>query len=66
LITGGYLVLDPQFQGTVVALDARFHTKVEPLLISNQALSGCRIIVDSPQFMDGKWEYEWTSDHDLK
>ncbi|CAK4217829.1 unnamed protein product [Aphanomyces euteiches] len=53
LITGGYLVLEPEFSGAVIAASSRFHTTVslEPLDESNQANEdGVAVRVRSPQF----------------
>ena len=51
LIVGGYLVLDPQYSGLVIATSAKFKTKTECGLHLNQ------IQVNSPQFTDGSWTY---------
>lgn len=39
LITGGYLVLDQQHPGLVLATTARFHTKIEVLGRTSKALT---------------------------
>lgn len=54
LIAGGYLVLDPDYEGTVLATSARFYTTVET---SVQVPAG-RILVTSPQFDQATWEYD--------
>jgi len=53
LITGGYLVLDKQFSGLVVATDARFFTRVAKGA-TNQ------VVVESKQFEEGRWVYNLT------
>ncbi|KZV89605.1 ribosomal protein S5 domain 2-like protein [Exidia glandulosa HHB12029] len=50
LIAGGYLVLDPVYEGVVVATSARFYTVVLP-----SAEPG--IIVRAPQFEGASWTY---------
>jgi phosphomevalonate kinase len=53
LITGGYLVLDPAYQGTVISTSSRFYT-----VISNSPIVKKReVVVTSPQFLDAQWEY---------
>ncbi|KAF8332650.1 phosphomevalonate kinase [Cantharellus anzutake] len=52
LLAGGYLVLDPEYSGTVVAASSRFFTILRP---SSSQLS--EIIVRSPQFYDALWNY---------
>ncbi|KAJ3105843.1 phosphomevalonate kinase [Phlyctochytrium planicorne] len=54
LITGGYLVLDQEYSGLVVGTNARFYTTVAPRSVGEGA---ARIVVKSPQFLDGQWEY---------
>ncbi|KAJ3166941.1 phosphomevalonate kinase [Geranomyces variabilis] len=57
LLTGGYLVLDREYQGLVVGADSRFYTVVVPA--NGDASSDVPIIsVKSPQFLDGSWTYE--------
>ena len=46
LITGGYLILDRQYSGIVISLDAKFSTRVSYLDLSNS------ISVKSTQFLD--------------
>ncbi|GAA6060373.1 hypothetical protein JCM10212_004557 [Sporobolomyces blumeae] len=76
LLAGGYLVLDRAHQGFVISTPSRFYTVVQPLetpsdgfdRVRGQARDGrVRLSVRSPQFDDGKWEYdaverdgEWT------
>ncbi|KAI9027180.1 phosphomevalonate kinase [Phycomyces nitens] len=50
LLTGGYLVLEQQFQGLVVGTSARFYTIITP---SDEP----GIQVRSPQFEGGNWKY---------
>ncbi|TPX35407.1 phosphomevalonate kinase [Synchytrium endobioticum] len=73
LVTGGYLVLDRQYSGLVIATSSRFYCTIKPLAspssIPNESkLTGSTttshpcprnmIIVNSPQFLDGHWEYQ--------
>ncbi|KAI9100430.1 Phosphomevalonate kinase [Phlyctochytrium arcticum] len=54
LLTGGYLVLDRENTGLVVAADSRFYVTIRNSeTISPQPL----ITVRSPQFLDGLWKY---------
>ncbi|PYH49626.1 phosphomevalonate kinase [Aspergillus saccharolyticus JOP 1030-1] len=73
LLTGGYLVLDRNYTGTVFALDARIHVIVQQLKKhhpkSPSAAAGeaertidnkeseDMVVVRSPQFVDAVWEY---------
>ena len=61
LLSGGYLVLDRNYTGTVFALDARIHVVVEQLRKKShhhhQVDNEDGIIVRSPQFTDAVWEY---------
>lgn len=71
LLTGGYLVLDRSYTGTVFALDARIHVIVQqlrkghhrdpsPNYIQPEARAPeaeDTVIVRSPQFVDAVWEY---------
>lgn len=52
LIAGGYLVLDPAYEGVVVATSARFYTVVRDR-VSEQPV----IVVRAPQFKDATWSY---------
>ena len=54
LLTGGYLVLDPEFTGLVFALDARIYVQVASTLPSQSV-----IVVESPQFLEAVWEYNY-------
>ncbi|CDW80405.1 phosphomevalonate kinase [Stylonychia lemnae] len=48
LVTGAYLILDPKYEGIVLATDARFHCKI------NQSMAEVdkdfKFIINSPQF----------------
>jgi phosphomevalonate kinase len=53
LITGGYLILDPVYSGTVISTSSRFYTVVQ-----DDESAGPNIIrVRSPQFKSSAWEY---------
>ncbi|KAJ3190336.1 phosphomevalonate kinase [Gaertneriomyces sp. JEL0708] len=58
LLTGGYLVLDRAYKGLVVATDSRFYVSVTPKADGGSVRNEPRITVISPQFTDGKWEYD--------
>ncbi|GLB37054.1 putative GHMP kinase family. Mevalonate kinase subfamily protein [Lyophyllum shimeji] len=53
LISGGYLVLDPKYSGTVVSTSSRFYTVVR----DDTSAGANRIRVRSPQFSNATWEY---------
>ncbi|PYH77347.1 Phosphomevalonate kinase [Aspergillus uvarum CBS 121591] len=73
LLTGGYLVLDRNYTGTVFALDARIHVIVQQLKKYHRKSSSSGsgqaestpdskesediVVVRSPQFVDAVWEY---------
>ncbi|PWY79284.1 Phosphomevalonate kinase [Aspergillus heteromorphus CBS 117.55] len=62
LLTGGYLVLDRHYTGTVFALDARIHVIVQQMRRTSrdaeeQTEAENIIVVRSPQFVDAVWEY---------
>ena len=67
LLAGGYLVLDQRFQGLVIAIDSRFHVIVKERKVDEMAIPGnsnigtssekIQIIVKSPQFLDGVWNF---------
>ena len=66
LIAGGYLVLDPNQQGFVISTPSRFYTVVQDAAdstSSQSAASRFKISVKSPQFLDGRWEYEASRDN---
>ena len=55
LLAGGYLILDRDHSGTVLALDARFHSSIEIVSFHDEAMrpaTGLMIEVHSPQFRD--------------
>ncbi|KAF5317110.1 hypothetical protein D9611_003950 [Ephemerocybe angulata] len=54
LISGGYLVLDPAFSGTVVSTSSRFYTVIQ----DQTGQDANTIRVRSPQFLDATWTYE--------
>ncbi|KAI0036886.1 phosphomevalonate kinase [Vararia minispora EC-137] len=57
LLAGGYLVLDPQYSGVVVATSSRFYTAIRP---GNAAEGGSNTIrVRSAQFVDATWVYRF-------
>ncbi|KAG9307252.1 hypothetical protein G9A89_017080 [Geosiphon pyriformis] len=53
LLTGGYLVLDRDYDGLVIGTGARFYTVIKP----GELTSNGKIIVNSPQFLNATWEY---------
>lgn len=53
LFAGGYLVLDRDYRGLVVATASRFYTVVRPLVGPSP-----RVVVRSPQFVGAVWTYE--------
>jgi phosphomevalonate kinase len=63
LLTGGYLILDQNYSGLVIAVDSRFYVKVESS--SNDADSLVHFIVKSPQFTNGNWSFAWSSNSNL-
>lgn len=58
LIAGGYLILDPDQTGLVVALSARIYVHV----YSDDSVpaEGGIITVSSPQFLNAKWKFKGT------
>jgi phosphomevalonate kinase len=56
LLAGGYLVLDRDYTGLVIGLNARIHVHIRPL-ITTTGVTLEEIIVKSPQFVDATWEY---------
>jgi phosphomevalonate kinase len=56
LIAGGYLILDPEQIGLVLALSARIHVVVAA---SGSKSSGI-VTVTSPQFLNARWTYRCT------
>ncbi|PWN36866.1 ribosomal protein S5 domain 2-like protein [Meira miltonrushii] len=62
LIAGGYLVLEPAYPGLVISTTSRFYTvitkkKAKQASSSTTHSSQLRISVQSPQFIDAKWDY---------
>ena len=53
LIAGGYLVLDPNYSGTVVSTSSRFYTACQD---DSHGVAN-RVRVQSPQFSGAEWEY---------
>jgi phosphomevalonate kinase len=61
LLAGGYLVLDPDYTGTVIATSSRFYTcisTVNKATSSSSSSSTSHIEVRSPQFENAEWGYE--------
>ncbi|TPX36951.1 hypothetical protein SmJEL517_g00955 [Synchytrium microbalum] len=65
LVAGGYLVLDRAYSGLVVATSSRFYCSIQPLSHSSRS-SNNLIIVKSPQFLDGYWEYQVENGFNLR
>jgi phosphomevalonate kinase len=59
LIAGGYLILDPEQNGLVLALSARIHVVVSSNTTSPSQNGGV-ISVTSPQFLNARWTYQWS------
>lgn len=60
LLAGGYLVLDPAYQGLVLSTPSRFYTVVQSAgttPATPQGRQSIKITVKSPQFDDGLWVY---------
>lgn len=55
-LAGGYLVLDRAYTALVFGLDARIH-----VLIRSASTKDNQIVVESPQFRDSKWVYNYSS-----
>ncbi len=56
LLAGGYLVLLPEYSAYVVGLSSRMHAVVEGERSTSKSTT---ITVESPQFADGVWSYEF-------
>jgi phosphomevalonate kinase len=55
LIAGGYLILDPEQIGLVLALSARIHV----VICDDESASEEGIVtVTSPQFLNAQWRYK--------
>lgn len=85
LLAGGYLVLDPSHQALVISTPSRFFTVVHDSphsettaaaaaasTLSDQKQQAFEIVVDSPQFLNGRCKYkarrddqdaDWIVDH---
>ncbi|CAG8556898.1 9532_t:CDS:2, partial [Dentiscutata heterogama] len=50
LLTGGYLILDREYEGLVVGTSSRFYTVIRP------GDNSSKIIVHAPQFDDPNWD----------
>ncbi|EGW35423.1 uncharacterized protein SPAPADRAFT_132799 [Spathaspora passalidarum NRRL Y-27907] len=57
LLAGGYLVIDPIYNAYVTALSSRMHAIITPTTTSTDR----HIIIKSPQFVNGQWEYTITT-----
>lgn len=63
LITGGYLVLDREYRGIVIGLDARFYCDITEIRPSDtSARDGMVVEVISPQFSDASRKYRMYMD----
>ncbi len=67
LVTGGYLVLDPAYTGTVLAASSRFYASVASIEAkakdeASQPTDSGKIVVSSPQFIGAEWTYKVTFD----
>jgi phosphomevalonate kinase len=58
LLAGGYLVLERENVGLVVAVDQRFYTRIQWREAENTVDSVVLITVQSPQF-NAKWIFSW-------
>lgn len=60
LITGGYLVLDPDYSGLVLSTSSRFYTTIKDVKnVENTSCGGLVIDLHSPQFyLSGQYVYE--------
>ena len=56
LLAGGYLVVDRDYTGLVLGLDARIHVHTESVE-TGDGVQLSEIIVRSPQFKDAEWRY---------
>lgn len=69
LTAGGYLVLDRSYEGFVISTPSRFYTVIREIGAAAGTQPGSengqrqfKILVKSPQFQDGRWEYEATKE----
>ena len=58
LQAGGYLVLDSNNIGLVVATASRFYSVVQSLDSSSEKPKSFRVQVHSPQFLSAQWNYD--------
>jgi len=58
LLAGGYLVLDRAYTALVFGLSARIHVLVHDIDVSS-GTKASEIVVQSPQFRDAVWTYEY-------
>jgi len=58
-LAGGYLVLDRAYTALVFGLSARIHVLVHDVDVSSGATVS-EIVVQSPQFRDAVWTYEYS------
>ncbi|EDK46037.1 hypothetical protein LELG_04217 [Lodderomyces elongisporus NRRL YB-4239] len=65
LLAGGYLVLDPQYDAYVVALSSRMYAVIDSNG-ENLHLTNSKVIITSPQFQNGEWEYHFEKSADYK
>ncbi|PWA01866.1 hypothetical protein BB558_002005 [Smittium angustum] len=56
LVVGGYLVLDKKYNGLVIAVNSCVYTSVKTKKLDSLTNS-FKVLVNSPQFTNGKWEY---------
>ncbi|KAJ3027479.1 UNVERIFIED_CONTAM: phosphomevalonate kinase [Siphonaria sp. JEL0065] len=62
LVAGGYLVLDQAYSGLVIGTDSRFYTTITSRSAASDGVTATKkIYVHSPQFLDGQWNYTYTS-----
>ena len=61
LLAGGYLILEPEYFGLVVATSSRFYTVVrddiDVIKTTNNNDVPYKITVRSPQFQNASWTY---------
>lgn len=66
LIAGGYLVLNSNYQGFVIATPSRFYSIIQNIEQEDKEIiekttttneNEFKILVNSPQFLNGNWEY---------
>lgn len=62
-LAGGYLVLEPTYNAYVTALSSRMHAVIKSKVSDAQTSS---IIIKSPQFQFGEWEYKIDNENPVK